>query len=173
MLVLSGLAMGALLVACLLALIAAPHLRPHLSYADGTVPGEVATYTCQAAIGLDGLLPCPREKDYRWDLAANSDLSTTWTTSRSDTSMLGGVLTQGEADCPDSRIAWTLTANGRTSSGSLSGTDRATLVTLSLSEPQDRITLTLRRLDSAPCATALEWRQAAPEAPWLGFLWSW
>ncbi|GAA2823483.1 hypothetical protein [Crossiella cryophila] len=173
MLVLSGLAMGALLVAGLLALIAAPHLRPHLSYADGTVPGEVSTYTCQASIGLDGLLPCPREKDYRWDLPASGELSTTWTTSRSDTSTLGGVLAQGDSDCPDSRVAWTLTANGRRSSGVLSSTDRATLVTLSLSEPQDRITLTLRRVDSAPCAAALEWRQAAPEAPWLGFLWSW
>ncbi|MCO1582758.1 hypothetical protein M8C13_44135 [Crossiella sp. SN42] len=173
LLVLSALTMVALLVTGLLALIAAPHLRPQLSYAEGAVPAEEATYTCRAAMGLDGVLPCPRERDYRWRLAAHGSLSTTWTTSRSDTDHLGGVLVRDRAECPDSEIGWTLSANGRASSGVLSGTDRAVVVNLDLAESQDRITLALRRLDAAPCASSLEWRQAAPEAPWLGFLWSW
>lgn len=173
LLVCGALAMAALLVAGFLALIAAPHLRPQLAYAEGAKPSEEATFSCQGSSGLDGFLPCPRERDYRWNLVAHSGTSTTWTTSRSDTNHIGGVLVREAADCPDSRISWSLSATGQTSSGVLSGADPVDTARLDLSERQDRITLTLRRLDTAPCTATLEWRQAVPEAPWLGFLFSW
>ncbi len=128
-----------------------------MTHIDGTLPKQ-ETYRHACAFDEPGLENCTDTSSYLWLLPADGDrvVSTTWKTGRSDLEAVTGTLIHENPGCADSRVEWTIATKERTRD-TLTGDHPEAQLDIPVSQPLDQLTLIVRRLDSAPCGSALRW----------------
>jgi hypothetical protein len=133
----------------------------------GDVPAQ-ESFRHGCAFDEPGLENCTDTASYLWRLPGAGAVTTTWKPSRADVDTVTGKLTHEHADCPDSRVEWTVVAEGSTS-GTLTADAPTTRLEIPVGQPLHEITLTVRRLDTATCASAPRWTDPRLEPPFKLF----
>lgn len=135
-----------------------------MAHTGGAVPlRETSDRAC--AFDEPGMENCPDTASYLWRLPTGErSATTTWEPSRADVETVTGRLILEHADCPDSRVGWTVVAGGHTG-GTLTGDNPTVTLDLPVGRPLHEITLTVRRLDTASCGSALRWADPRLEPP--------
>jgi hypothetical protein len=130
----------------------------------GTVP-EQESYDHACVFDEPGMENCSDTSSYLWRLPGGGTATTTWEPGRADIRAITGTLAHEHADCPGSRVEWTVVADGSTS-GTLTADDPAARLEIAVRQPLHELTLTVRRLDTATCASALRWTDPRLKPPY-------
>ncbi|MEU6721417.1 hypothetical protein ABZ897_59090 [Nonomuraea sp. NPDC046802] len=126
-----------------------------MTHIDGAVP-EQKTYQKACAFDEAGMKTCRETSFYLWRLPAGGTITTTWKPGRSDIEIVTGTLIHESHECPDSRIEWSIVTD-RNAGGTLTDDDPKAQLNIPVQQSVRHITLSLRRLDTVTCASALRW----------------
>ncbi|WP_219462288.1 hypothetical protein [Nonomuraea rhizosphaerae] len=134
-----------------------------MTYLNGAVP-EQKTYNKACPFDEAGMKSCVETSFYLWRLPGDGAVTTTWKPSRSDVETVTGTLVHENSACPGSRVEWSVLADERTS-GTLTDDAPKTQLAIPVKRPVPHVTLTLRRLGTATCTSALRWTDPRLEVP--------